>query len=398
LSQAADRLRRKEAEEELRHNQARKSAILNAALDAIITIDHEGRIQGWNRAAETTFGYTREQAIGKEMAELIVPPDLRMAQRQALIQYVSARLTTPASRRYETRAMRADGTEFPVEISLARIPLEGLPMFTGFARDITDRKRNEEHICELNTDLERRVRERTAQLENANKELEAFSYSVSHDLRAPVRHIEGFIQVLEPMTQGQLSDEACNVLKMISQSARHMNRLIEGLLAFSRTNRAEMSFTDVDVGVLIDEARNELRNHARGRSIDWVIGPLPTVRGDPITLRQVFVNLISNALKYTSTRPRAHIEIGARPAADEVIFYVRDNGVGFEPQYTDRLFGVFQRLHPATQFEGTGIGLAIVRRIIARHGGRTWAEGECDKGATFYFSLSKQPELSAQTA
>ena len=398
LSQAADRARRKEAEEELRHNQARKSAILNAALDAIITIDHEGRIQGWNRAAETTFGYTREQAIGKEMAELIVPPDLRMAQRQALIQYVSARQTTPASRRYETRAMRADGTEFPVEISLARIPIEGLPMFTGFARDITDRKRNEEHICELNADLERRVRERTAQLETANKELEAFSYSVSHDLRAPVRHIEGFIQVLEPMTQGQLSEEARNVLKMISQSARHMNRLIEGLLAFSRSNRAEMAFTDIDVGVLIDEARNELRNHARGRSIDWVIGPLPVVRGDPITLRQVFVNLVSNALKYTSTRPRANIEIGARPGVDETIFWIRDNGVGFEPQYVERLFGVFQRLHPATQFEGTGIGLAIVRRIVARHGGRTWAEGECDKGATFYFSLSKRPELAAPTA
>jgi PAS domain S-box-containing protein len=395
LSQAADRARRKQAEEELRRNQARKSAILNAALDAIITIDHEGKIHGWNRAAEVTFGYTRDQAIGREMAELIIPPDLRMAQRQALIHYVSTRQSTPANRRYESRAMRADGSEFPVEIALARIPLEGLPMFTGFVRDITDRKKSEEHICELNADLERRVRERTAQLEAANKELEAFSYSVSHDLRAPVRHIEGFIQVLEPMTAGLLNDESRNVLNMISQSARHMNRLIEGLLAFSRTHRAEMVFTDVDVGILIDEARNELRNQARDRKIEWIIHPLPAIRGDPITLRQVFVNLISNALKYTSTRDHARIEIGVEPKEDETIFYVRDNGVGFEAQYTDRLFGVFQRLHPATQFEGTGIGLAIVRRIIARHGGRTWAEGERDNGATFYFSISKHPESAA---
>lgn len=409
LSQAADRARRKEAEEELRRNQARKSAILNAALDAIITIDHEGKILGWNRAAELTFGYTRDQAIGKEMAELIVPPELRMAQRQGLIQYVSSRQPAPATRRYETRAMRADGSEFPVEVALARIPLEGLPMFTGFVRDITERKKSEEHICELNADLERRVRERTAQLEAANKELEAFSYSVSHDLRAPVRHIEGFIQVLEPMTDGKLNEEAQNVLKMISKSARHMNQLIEGLLAFSRTNRAEMAFTDVDLNILIDEARNELRNHVRGRDIEWVIPQLPPMRGDPITLRQVFVNLISNALKYTSTRERARIEIGIlsqaqardpklEASADETVFFIRDNGVGFEPQYTDRLFGVFQRLHPATQFEGTGIGLAIVRRIIARHGGRTWAEGKRDNGATFYFSISKHPEIAAVAA
>ena len=392
LSQAADRARRKSAEEALRLFQARKAAILEAALDAIITIDHEGKILEWNRAAQAMFGYTRDEAINQEMAELILPPELRIGQRQALIQYVSGRFSGVPSRRYESRAMRADGSEFPVEIALARIPLEGLPMFTGFVRDITERKQSEEHIRELNADLERRVRARTAQLEGANKELEAFSYSVSHDLRAPVRHIEGFIQVLEPMTRAQINEEAQHVLQMISQSAKHMTRLIEGLLAFSRTSRAEMIFTEVDMAVLVEEARSELRGQTEGRSIQWVIGPLPVLRGDPITLRQVLVNLISNALKYTGTRAKARIEIGARDAEDETVFYVRDNGVGFESQYNDRLFGVFQRLHPAAQFEGTGIGLAIVRRIVARHGGQSWAEGERDKGATFYFSIPKQPE------
>jgi PAS domain S-box-containing protein len=398
LSQAADRARRKQAEEELRRSQARKSAILDCALDAIITIDHEGKIHAWNRAAEEIFGYTREQALGKEMAELIVPVDLRVIQRQALIQYVSQRQSMAVSRRYETRAMRADGSEFPAEIALARIPLEGLPMFTGFVRDITERKQTEEHIRELNLDLERRVRERTAQLEAANKELEAFSYSVSHDLRAPVRHIEGFIHVLQPLTAGKLNDEARHILDMMSKSARQMGQLIEGLLAFSRMNRTEMTFTEVDMAALVDDARNELRNQARDRSIEWIIGPLRVLRGDPITLRQVFVNLLSNALKYTATRPQAIIEIGVSEGEDDCVFYVRDNGVGFEPQYTDRLFGVFQRLHPASQFEGTGIGLAIVRRIIARHGGTTWAEGERDQGATFYFTLPKNPEAAALQA
>jgi light-regulated signal transduction histidine kinase (bacteriophytochrome) len=207
-----------------------------------------------------------------------------------------------------------------------------------------------------------------------------------------VRHIEGFVQVLEPMMRGQLSDEAANVFKMISQSTRQMNRLIEGLLAFSRMSRAEMAFTEVALGVLVGEARHELQAQAQGRDIEWVLPQLPTLRGDPITLRQVFINLLSNALKYTSTRAKARIEISARDAGEETIVCVRDNGVGFEPQYTNRLFGVFQRLHPATQFEGTGIGLAIVRRIIARHGGKTWAEGERDSGAAFYFSLPKHPE------
>jgi len=194
--------------------------------------------------------------------------------------------------------------------------------------------------------------------------------------------------------RGKMSDEAANVFKMISQSGRQMSRLIEGLLAFSRSSRTEMAFTEVDLGVLVEEARAELGAQTQGRDIEWVIPKLPTLRGDPITLRQVFINLLSNALKYTSTRAKARIEITVRDAGHETIIGIRDNGVGFEPQYTDRLFGVFQRLHPATQFEGTGIGLAIVRRIIARHGGQTWAEGERDKGAAFFFSLPKQPDAA----
>jgi signal transduction histidine kinase len=225
-------------------------------------------------------------------------------------------------------------------------------------------------------------------LEAANKELEAFSYSVSHDLRAPLRHIDGYAALLHKSVEPSLNDKAARYLQTISDSAKQMGQLIDDLLVFSRMGRQEMLRTVVNLDQLIKSILSDLRLDLQGREISWTIAALPEVQGDPAMLRQVFMNLIVNAVKFTRTKPMATIEIGVEhPSSTEIVLFVRDNGVGFDMQYAPKLFGVFQRLHRADEFEGTGIGLANVRRIVHRHGGRTWAVGVPDKGATFYVLL-----------
>ena len=227
-------------------------------------------------------------------------------------------------------------------------------------------------------------------LEAANKELEAFSYSVSHDLRAPLRHIDGYAALLRKTVDQSLNEKAARYLQTISDSAKQMGQLIDDLLVFSRMGRQDMLQTTVNMDQLIKSILSDLRLDLHGRQISWTIASLPEVKGDPSMLRQVFMNLLTNALKFTSTKPMASIEIGVEPpGSDEVVVYVRDNGVGFDMQYAPKLFGVFQRLHRADEFEGTGIGLANVRRIVHRHGGRAWADGMPDKGATFYVALPR---------
>ena len=247
-----------------------------------------------------------------------------------------------------------------------------------------------------NAELERRVREHTAELAAANQELEAFSYSVSHDLRAPLRHIDGFAGLLAKHLEPTLDETGRRYLTMVSGSAKQMGALIDDLLAFSRIGRAELRRTRVDLAGLVREVLRILEPETAGRDIDWGIGDLPEVQVDPQLLRLVLQNLIGNALKYTRPRPQARIEIGARREGTETVCSIRDNGVGFDMRYVERLFGVFQRLHTSAEFEGTGIGLATVRRIVHRHGGRVWAEGEVDRGACFYVALPDGGVLAAE--
>jgi len=263
-------------------------------------------------------------------------------------------------------------------------------------QSLTDQQAAHQHILELNQYLEMRVEQRTAALDAANKELESFSYSVAHDLRAPLRHISGFADMVREIAGNQLNEECRGFIDKIMGAAKRMDQLIMDLLAFARTARTELAVCETDLESVLDEALQAVHNEIRGRDIQWKREPLPKVRGDPALLRQVFINLISNAIKYTRPRPLAVIEIGYRPGrAHEIVLFVRDNGVGFDMRFAGNLFGVFQRLHGASEFEGTGIGLANVQRIVARHGGRVWAESAVDRGATFYFTL---PPASAPQA
>jgi signal transduction histidine kinase len=249
------------------------------------------------------------------------------------------------------------------------------------------RREAEGTVIRLNAELEQRVVERTEQLESANRELEAFSYSVSHDLRAPLRHIGGFAQLLAKEQSGDPAPKQQRYIGLIAESVTRMGDLIDGLLSFSRMARTEMMSTRVDLNSVIRSAQSEIQGQYTDHKIEWTVHPLPTVRGDSAMLTQVFTNLLSNAAKYSRTRHPSTIEIGSSSAESEIVVYVRDNGAGFDMQYAGKLFGVFQRLHRAEDFEGTGIGLANVQRIVSRHGGRVWAEAKPDEGATFFVAL-----------
>lgn len=262
-------------------------------------------------------------------------------------------------------------------------------------RELADARNRMERI---NLDLERRVEERTAQLNATIRELEAFSYSISHDLRAPLRAIDGFSKMLQDDYQTKLDAEGKRLIDVIRHNTLNMGRLIDGLLAFSRLGRQQIGHVNLSMSDLVKDAIEEVRGSMNGRDIDFRISHLPDTVGDRVLLRQVLINILSNAVKFSRDRKPAIIEIGGASESGDNHYYIRDNGVGFESRYADKMFGVFQRLHAATEFEGTGLGLAIVQRIVQRHGGRVWAEGAPGNGATIHFSLPKAGTSPAKVA
>jgi PAS domain S-box-containing protein len=348
------------------------------------------------------FGWADSEIRGRSLRESILPPASGPV-HEAFVRQIANSPTGPtAERRIELIVAHRDGREFPTEWSLAPLRVQGVPQWCAFVRDITERRRAEGEIRQLNAQLEQRVVERTAELarrvteaEQLNQELQAFSYSVSHDLRAPLRNITGFLELLVKRSASRMDAEESRFVGTVTREAARMGELINDLLDFSKVGRTEMKLERVGLTDLVTEVRDSLQTEIGARAIEWQIGELPVLAGDRSLLRQVLANLLGNAVKFTRQRDPAFIEIGALPATNEeaglVTIFVRDNGAGFNPKYQDRLFGVFQRLHSSRDFEGTGIGLANVKRIITRHGGRVWAEGSVDKGAVFYFTLTVSP-------
>jgi PAS domain S-box-containing protein len=382
-------LRQKERQLRLiEHNRAEQAMaerdrFFDLSRDLICLATFDGYFKTLNTAWERTLGFSREELMARPFLEFIHPDDVPAS--QAEVKRLAEGMETV---NFENRFRCQDGTwRWFLWNARAAMP-EQLIYATG--RDITARKQAQEQIAQLHADLQKRA----TQLEMTNQELEAFSYSVSHDLRAPLRHIDGFVKLLTRQAGEKLDERGRRYLNIIADSARQMGMLIDDLLVFSRMSRTELRQATLSLDALVHEAIHGLQSETNGRSIHWEIASLPEVEADPAMLRQVWVNLIANAVKYSRPRNPAEIEIGCQTDKGEFVFFVRDNGVGFDMQYAHKLFGVFQRLHRAEEFEGTGIGLANVRRIIHRHGGRTWAEGKPDGGATFFFSLPKIPTES----
>lgn len=374
LRQSRDEL---EKEVALRTQQA---SLLDLTHDTIFVRDSSDIITYWNRGAHELYGWTAEQAIGKrshELLQTVFPGPL---------DDINAELLQTDRWEGELKHTKADGRAVVVASrwSLRRDERGQPASVLETNNDISERKQREDEIGCLNQELLRR----STELEATNKELEAFAYSVSHDLRAPLRHIAGYAEMLQKNASPVLSDKGQRYMTVILESAKKMGNLIDDLLAFSRMGRAETRRTMVSLDQLVKETLNDLQPETNSRDIVWKIDALPLCYGDRSMLRLVLVNLISNAIKFTRQRARAEIEIGcAGGATNEVVVFVKDNGTGFDMKYAHKLFGVFQRLHHANEFEGTGIGLATVQRIIHRHGGKVRAEGAVDQGATFYFSL-----------
>jgi len=385
---------RKHAEEALRESEEKyRGLFANAQVGMFRSRLDGSAMLAVNPKLCEIFGHTEEEMLAD-------PATMRWADPEARTVMIEELQAAGSLKDYELGIVHSSGEVRTVSVSMELRLEQGY--LEGSTADVTERKRAEEEVRRLNAELEQRVLDRTAQLDAANKELEAFTYSVSHDLRAPLRHISGFSSLLAEQVGDSVDEKSRHYVETISASVRQMGVLIDDLLQFSRTGRAEPRSETVDMEQALAEALLPLQRETEGRAIEWKIGRLPTVVGDHALLRQVWANLLGNAVKFSRGRAPARIEVGAMdgtagaggdgggPAQD--VFFVRDNGVGFDMQYAHKLFGVFQRLHSSAEFEGTGIGLANVQRIISRLGGRVWAEAELDKGAAFYFALPRRKE------
>ncbi len=345
----------------------------------IIPMDINGFIKDWNTGSEKLTGFKQDEVVGKHFSILFPSEDqLKLLPKKELDVALNQGKVEAEGWR-----VKKDGTRFWT-LSTINVLKDKNGSITGFIKIIKDTTEKMKASEEL--------REHSLKLEELNKELESFSYSVSHDLRAPLRHIAGFIQLLEKNIGSSLETKDKKYFNYITGSVKRMGMLIDDLLSFSRMSRTELIRSNVNLNQLVKECIDDLSDDLKERNVKWNLESLPVVCGDKALLKQVLLNLISNAVKYTSKKEEAIIEIGAISKAREYEFYVKDNGAGFEMKYVDKLFGVFQRLHSDSQFEGTGIGLAIVKKIISRHGGKVWAEGEVDSGAAFYFTLNRIEE------
>ncbi len=376
---------RKQAEEALREERDFSTSLVDTAQTIILLLDVHGRILRINPYLEEISGYTMEEVQGKDWVSTFLPDDDHKDIR-SLFQKSMADLKIGKNR---NSILTKDGLERQIEWhnkALRTHQGEVIGMLS-VGQDVTDQIKAEQDLFNLNEELEQRVLNRTLELELSNKQLEAFSYSVSHDLRTPLSHISGFAGMLNQRIGPKLDEKSQRQLGHIMDAANQMSTLIDDLLNFSRISQTEMTKTVINLEDIIHQVQRDLWFEIENHNIIWQLDRLEPVYGDPSLVQQIMVNLLANAIKFSSNRDPAIIEISSKKEKEETIVCVRDNGVGFNMKYVDKLFGVFQRLHHEKEYEGTGIGLANVRRIVNRHGGRTWAESSPDNGASFYFSL-----------
>lgn len=382
---AHDVTERKRAEAALAQSEQNYREIFNSTSEAIFIHDHSGAIVDVNRPSCELFGCNRTELLGRSIGDLSADtPPHSHTEAQAKVQLALA----GKPQLFEWLCRHRDGHTFWAEVALRTARILGRDCVIADVRDISTRKAVEAQIQQLNAELEQRVTDRTAQLAAANRELESFSYSVSHDLRAPLRAIEGFSKALEEDCAGQLPPEGLEHLRRVRAATVQMARLIDDLLELSRTSRAALRCTELDLSALARDILDRLHQSQPQRKAEVYIAGNIVARADPILMRAALENLLGNAWKYTRQRALARIEFGRTQTDGVPVYYVRDNGAGFDMAYADKLFGAFQRLHGQHEFEGTGVGLASVQRIIHRHGGRVWAEGQVNAGATFYFTLA----------